>query len=204
MAEQYFAADPSVGHDEQIIQYRIGETSLRLTTDRGVFSRQRVDYGSGVLLEQMATLTFPAAGILDVGCGYGPLGLFAASWWPKQTVDLVDVNHRSLALAQKNVELNGIQNVNIYESDAYEQIPASRQFGLIVTNPPIRAGKQVVTRILHDSHHFLVAGGSLLVVIQKKQGEPSARRELLATFGQCEILARDKGYYILQAVKSAE
>ncbi len=204
MAEQYFAADPSVGHDERVIQYRVGETSLRLTTDRGVFSRQRVDYGSGVLLEQMATLTFPAAGILDVGCGYGPLGLFVASWWPEQTVDLVDVNHRSLALAQKNAELNGIHNVNIYESDGYEQIPVDRKFGLIVTNPPIRAGKQVVTRILHDSHQFLVAGGSLLVVIQKKQGEPSARRELLAIFGHCEILARDKGYYVLRAVKSAE
>ncbi|WEV36537.1 class I SAM-dependent methyltransferase [Lactobacillus sp. ESL0677] len=200
--QMYFAANPTAKHDEHVVDYHIGGVDLKFNTDAGVFSKMRVDYGSGVLIKAMADVTFPASNILDVGAGYGPLGLFAAKFWPKQMVDLVDVNERGLELARKNAELNHISNVTIYKSDIYQNVPEEKKFGLIVTNPPIRAGKKVVSGILAGAKDHLVANGVLLVVIQKKQGEPSARKLLNATFGNCTVVTRDKGYYILQAVNS--
>ena len=200
--QMYYAANPTAKHDEHIIDYQINNIDLKFTTDAGVFSKMRVDYGSGVLIKQMAEVDFPSSNILDVGAGYGPIGLFAAKFWPEQTVDLVDVNERGLNLAAQNAELNGITNVNIYKSDVYDEVPSERKFGLIVANPPIRAGKKVVSSILAGAKDHLVEDGILLVVIQKKQGEPSARKLLKETFGNCTILIRDKGYYVLQAVNS--
>lgn len=200
--QMYYAANPTAKHDEHIIDYHINNIDLKFTTDAGVFSKMRVDYGSGVLIKQMAEVDFPNSNILDVGAGYGPIGLFAAKFWPEQTVDLVDVNERGLNLAAQNAEVNGITNVNIYKSDVYDEVPIERKFGLIVTNPPIRAGKKVVSSILAGAKDHLVEDGVLLVVIQKKQGEPSARKLLKETFGNCTILIRDKGYYVLQAVHS--
>ncbi|MBI0022999.1 MULTISPECIES: class I SAM-dependent methyltransferase [Lactobacillus] len=200
--QMYYAANPTAKHDEHIIDYQINNIDLKFTTDAGVFSKMRVDYGSGVLIKQMAEVDFPSSNILDVGAGYGPIGLFAAKFWPEQTVDLVDVNERGLNLVAQNAEVNGITNVNIYKSDVYDEVPSERKFGLIVTNPPIRAGKKVVSSILAGAKDHLVEDGVLLVVIQKKQGEPSARKLLKETFGNCTILIRDKGYYVLQAVNS--
>lgn len=200
--QMYYAANPTAKHDGHIIDYQINNIDLKFTTDAGVFSKMRVDYGSGVLIKQMAEVDFPSSNILDVGAGYGPIGLFAAKFWPEQTVDLVDVNERGLNLAAQNAEVNGITNVNIYKSDVYDEVPSERKFGLIVTNPPIRAGKKVVSSILAGAKDHLVEDGVLLVVIQKKQGEPSARKLLKETFGNCTILIRDKGYYVLQAVNS--
>lgn len=200
--QMYYAANPTAKHDEHIIDYQINNIDLKFTTDAGVFSKMRVDYGSGVLIKQMAEVDFPSSNILDVGAGYGPIGLFAAKFWPEQTVDLVDVNERGLNLSAQNAEVNGITNVNIYKSDVYDEVPSERKFGLIVTNPPIRAGKKVVSSILAGAKDHLVEDGVLLVVIQKKQGEPSARKLLKETFGNCTILIRDKGYYVLQAVNS--
>lgn len=200
--QMYYAANPTAKHDEHIIDYQINNIDLKFTTDAGVFSKMRVDYGSGVLIKQMAEVDFPSSNILDVGAGYGPIGLFAAKFWPEQTVDLVDVNERGLNLVAQNAEVNGITNVNIYKSDVYDEVPSERKFGLIVTNPPIRAGKKVVSSILAGAKDHLVEDGVLLVVIQKKQGEPSARKLLKETFGNCTILIRDKGYYVLQVVNS--
>lgn len=200
--QMYYAENPTSQHDEHVVDYRINDIDLKFTTDAGVFSKMRVDYGSGVLIKKMADVNFPSNNILDVGTGYGPLGLFAAKFWPTQTVEMVDVNQRGLDLAKKNAELNHIDNVTIFVSDVYSNIAPEKKYGLIVTNPPIRAGKTVVSNILSGAKSHLVSDGVLLVVIQKKQGEPSARKLLTRTFGNCTILKRDKGYYVLQAVNN--
>lgn len=199
--QMYFATDPTAKHDERIIDYHVDNINLKFTTDAGVFSKLRIDYGSGVLIKTMKEQSFPNMGILDVGTGYGPIGLFAAKFWPKQEVEMVDVNERALNLAKRNAALNHITNINIHSSDIYEQIDLAKNYGLILTNPPIRAGKKVVDEILTGAKEHLVEGGILLVVIQKKQGAPSARKLMEKTYGNCEILARDKGYYILKSVK---
>jgi len=200
--QMYYAENPTSQHDEHVVDYRVNDIDLKFTTDAGVFSKMRVDYGSGVLIKKMTDVNFPSNNILDVGTGYGPLGLFAAKFWPTQTVEMVDVNQRGLDLAKKNAELNHIDNVAIFVSDVYSNIAPEKKYGLIVTNPPIRAGKTVVSNILSGAKSHLVGGGVLLVVIQKKQGEPSARKLLTKTFGNCTILKRDKGYYVLQAVNN--
>lgn len=199
--QMYYAANPTSAHDEHIVDYHVNGVDLKFTTDAGVFAKMRIDYGTGVLLKNMAQISFPKNNILDVGTGYGPLGLFAAKFWPEQTVEMVDVNERGLALAKQNAETNNIKNIEIYQSDVYDQVDSYKKFGLIVTNPPIRAGKSVVSGILAGAKDYLVPNGVLLVVIQKKQGEPSARKLLKNTYGNCTILDRDKGYYILQAVQ---
>lgn len=199
--QMYFAANPDALHDKHIVDYHVDGVDLKFNTDAGVFSKMRIDYGSGVLIKTMREVAFPKKGILDVGTGYGPLGLFAAKFWPEQTVDMVDINERGLVLAKENAALNKIKNISIYSSNIYENVDQNEKFGLIITNPPIRAGKKVVSTILSEAYEHLVDQGVLLVVIQKKQGEPSARKLLRTTFGNCDILARDKGYYILKAVK---
>lgn len=200
--QMYFATDPNAKHDEHVVDYHVDNVDLKFTTDAGVFSKIRVDYGSGVLIKTMKKVDFPRNNILDVGTGYGPIGLFAAKFWPDQKVDMVDVNERGLKLAKQNAKVNHIKNVNIYSSDCYAQVDNDKKFGLILTNPPIRAGKKVVNEILMGANEHLVSGGVLLVVIQKKQGEPSARKNMTDTYGNCEILTRDKGYYILKSIKN--
>ena len=199
MAEQYFTENPTVDHDEHHVNYHLNGINLNLTTDAGVFSKNRVDYGSGVLIEQMLEQDLPDGNILDVGCGYGPIGLFAAKKWPDRQVDMVDVNERAMDLARRNAAANGAGNVNIFASDRYQEV--SGQYAMIVTNPPIRAGKAIWSSILVEAKDHLTDGGILLVVIQKKQGAPSAKKLLAASLGNCEILTRDKGYYILKSVK---
>lgn len=199
--QMYFATDPNAKHDERLVDYHVDGIDLKFTTDAGVFSKLRIDYGSGVLIKTMKDVTFPTDGILDVGTGYGPIGLFAAKFWPEQEVDMVDVNERALSLAKRNAEFNHIDNVNIYSSDVYDQVPVDKKYGLILTNPPIRAGKKVVDAILTGALDHLVSGGNILAVIQKKQGAPSARKLMEKTYGNCEILTRDKGYYILRSIK---
>lgn len=200
--QMYFAENPTSQHDEHIIDYQVNGIDLKFTTDAGVFSKLRVDYGSGVLIKKMLDVDFPQNNILDVGTGYGPIGLFAAKFWPKQTVEMIDVNERGLDLAKQNAEINHVNNVAIFSSDVYSHISSAKKYGLILTNPPIRAGKKVVSNILSGAKNYLVTDGVLLVVIQKKQGEPSARKLLTKTFGNCTILKRDKGYYVLQAVNN--
>lgn len=199
--QMYFAVDPTAKHDEHLVDYHVDNINLKFTTDAGVFSKMRVDYGSGVLIKAMQQISFPQDNILDVGTGYGPIGLFAAKFWPEQTVDMVDINERGLKLAKQNAQTNHIENVNIYSSDCYAQV--DKQYGLILTNPPIRAGKKVVSEILAGANEHLVKDGVLLVVIQKKQGEPSARKLMTSTYGNCEIVTRDKGYYILKSIKNS-
>lgn len=199
MAEQYFTENPTVDHDEHQVNYHLNGINLNLTTDAGVFSKNRVDYGSGVLIEQMLDQDLPGGNILDVGCGYGPIGLFAAKKWPDRQVDMVDVNERAMDLARRNAAANGAGNVNIFASDRYQAVTG--QYAMIVTNPPIRAGKAIWSSILTEAKDHLTDGGILLVVIQKKQGAPSAKKLMAASLGNCEILTRDKGYYILKSVK---
>lgn len=199
MAEQYFTENPTVDHDEHHVNYHLNGINLNLTTDAGVFSKNRVDYGSGVLIEQMLEQDLPGGNILDVGCGYGPIGLFAAKKWPDRQVDMVDVNERAMDLARRNAAANGAGNVNIFASDRYQEV--SGQYAMIVTNPPIRAGKAIWSSILAKAKDHLTDSGILLVVIQKKQGAPSAKKLMAASLGNCEILTRDKGYYILKSVK---
>ena len=194
----YYEDNRDLAHDEQQLTAELLGMSMTFVTDSGVFSKSAIDYGSRVLLKNFAP--DKAKTLLDVGCGYGALGLTLAKKYGL-AVSMVDVNTRALDLAKRNAELNAVSAYEIFQSDMYAQVTGN--FNAIVSNPPIRAGKAVVHGILSGAFDHLNPGGSLTVVIQKKQGAPSAQKKLEEVFGNCQIVAKDKGYFILKAVKNA-
>ncbi|MFC6261593.1 class I SAM-dependent methyltransferase [Levilactobacillus fujinensis] len=197
MTNHYYTQNPDVLHEEQHWPFTLLGNELLFTTDNGVFSKNRVDYGSRVLLEAFNADKTPAGPWLDLGTGYGPIGLALAKQWPERQVTMVDVNELALALARQNAVANQIENVEIKSSDIYANV--TQRYAAIITNPPVRAGKQVVTTMLEEAALHLLPGGTLTVVLQKKQGAPSAKKHMTETFGNCQILKKDKGYYILES-----
>lgn len=199
MTNHYYSRNPETESKPMYWNYELLGHTFQFKTDQGVFSKREVDYGSRVLLGmfQMSDVEGP---ILDVGCGYGPIGLALAKTFPDRTVHMVDVNNRALELAKENAVLNKIDNIEIYNSDRFDNVQFN-QYAAIVTNPPIRAGKQVVHDILESSFEYLAENGELWVVIQKKQGAPSAKTKLEKLFNEVEVVGKDKGYYIIRAKK---
>lgn len=195
MTKMYYAENPDSTHDIHELTVTLLGQRFNFLTDSGVFAKKMIDYGSQVLLN---ALDFEKGKtLLDVGCGYGPLGIALAKVQGVQAT-MVDINNRAIDLAQKNAEKNGV-TANIFQSNSYEKVTGS--FDYIISNPPIRAGKQVVHTIIADSINYLNDGGSLTIVIQKKQGAPSAKAKMEEIFGNVTILKRDKGYYVLQSKK---
>ena len=191
----YFAENPDAKHDIHELNVELLGQRLTFLTDAGVFSKKMIDYGSRVLL---SVLDFEAGErVLDVGCGYGPLGLTLTKAYGVAAT-MVDINQRALDLAQKNAERNQI-SAHIFQSNVYEKV--SGIFDHVISNPPIRAGKQVLHEVISGSYEHLTEGGDLTLVIQKKQGAPSAKSKMEDVFGNCEIVKKDKGYYILRSEK---
>lgn len=198
----YYDENPEVESDESLFTYSYDNHDLELVTDAGVFSKGKIDFGSDLLVKTFLK-TYPPGptkNIIDVGCGYGPIGLMIAKVSPHHEVTMVDVNQRALNLSRKNKKRNRIDNVEIKESDGLSQVE-DNTYDFVLTNPPIRAGKEVVHRILEDAYVKLKLDGELFVVIQKKQGMPSAKKKMQDTFDNVEVLEKSKGYYILRSVK---
>lgn len=200
MTNYYYSKTPDVHHQEYTWAFKLRGQTLNFVTDNGVFSKHTVDFGTRTLLETFSFADLPAGAILDVGAGYGPIGLTLAKVQPQRQVDLTDVNELALNLARKNAARNQITNVRIFSSDQYAAV--TKKYAAIVTNPPIRAGKKVVFGILAGAQAHLLPQGTLTVVIQKKQGAPSAKREMQRVFGNVQVLAKNKGYFILQSVQA--
>ncbi|WP_086349620.1 class I SAM-dependent methyltransferase [Candidatus Enterococcus clewellii] len=201
MTNHYYTENPNTAHDIEEWSFELVGKNFRFVTDSGVFSRNGVDYGSRVLIDAFDWQDLPEGRILDVGCGYGPIGLSLAHV-SGRTVEMIDVNQRAVALAVENAAKNQIKTVDIHASNIYETLN-KQQYAAIVSNPPIRAGKKVVHKILTEAEPLLAVGGTLTVVIQKKQGAPSAQKRMEEVFGNVEIVTKDKGYYILRSVKEA-
>lgn len=206
LTNYYYSENPDVVHQERQWNFNLLDNELRFITDNGVFSKRTVDFGSRTLLsalEKNQLLGRLSGTLLDVGCGYGPLGLAIAKKYPQLKVDMIDVNQLALDLAKRNAELNDINNVNIFASNIYEHVSCV-DYDAIVSNPPIRAGKQVVHAILEGAVNHLKNEGTLTVVIQKKQGANSAKKKMEEVFGNCQLIARNKGYQILQSYKESK
>ena len=198
----YFQNDPNLASNLQKISFDIDGLHMSLWTDNGVFSKSRVDEGSFAFLKVLLPLGLSGK-ILDLGCGYGTIGLTIAMASPQASITLADINTRALALCEKNaLELGLSQRVTILLSDIYKNIEG--QYDSIVVNPPIRAGKRVTYAMYEGAKQRLIDGGSLFIVIRKAQGAPSASKYIEELFGNITLLKRDKGYYIYQAKKVNE
>ena len=194
--KHYFTDNTDLKSEQSQFIFRFHKYDLLFTSDNGVFSKNMIDYGSRVLLDNIEITNEKT--LLDVGCGYRTFGICLNKVYSHLNVDMVDVNDRALGLAKLNAKNNNI-HANIYKSFIYENVQGS--YDVIVTNPPVRAGKEVVTTILQESIEHLNENGSLWVILQKKQGAPSAKKKMEEVFGNCEIVKRDKGYYLLHSVK---
>ncbi|QUW20386.1 class I SAM-dependent methyltransferase [Sporosarcina sp. Marseille-Q4063] len=199
MSEHYYSKDPTVKSQPKELFVTLRQRSFRFVTDAGVFSKGDVDFGSRLLAESFV-MPEVEGDVLDVGCGYGPIGLSIAASFPERKIHMVDVNERALSLSAKNAENNSISNIEIYPSDALDDV-ATTGFSAILTNPPIRAGKKTVFSFYDGAFSKLKTGGELWVVIQKKQGAPSTIQHLEKLFGNAEIIVKKKGYHIIRAIK---
>ncbi|KKC48789.1 MULTISPECIES: class I SAM-dependent methyltransferase [Paenibacillus] len=201
MSDHYYSRTPGTQQNRQKHETELRGFRFQFMTDNGVFSKSGIDYGSRFLIEEMEI--GEADRVLDVGCGYGPIGLTAARLAPQGQVVMLDINERAVELAGENAKLNGIANVRIQQSDLFEKA-GGEPFDVILTNPPIRAGKATVHRIFEEGYSLLKPGGSMWVVIQKKQGAPSAEAKLQQLFGRVKEVGKDKGFRIFKAIRSLD
>jgi 16S rRNA (guanine1207-N2)-methyltransferase len=195
LEDHYYSQTPQSESKPQWVSFNLDGDTLKLKTDRGVFSKEGVDFGSRLLIDsfEFPNITGP---ILDMGCGYGVIGISIAKRNPNHQLIMVDINERAVSLASENARSNGIE-AQVFQSSLYEKVQG--KFAVIVSNPPIRAGKQVVHTILSKAKEHLLNDGELWIVIQKKQGAPSALKKLEELYGEVDIVNKDKGYYIIRA-----
>lgn len=195
LSQQYFAPRPPSQTAPEQVRWELPDLHLNLWTDRGVFSRGKVDRGTELLTR---TMVLPQAGdILDLGAGYGPLGLVAALRSPRAHVTLVELNERAADLARRNLVLNGVSNAEILIGDA-PSVLGDRTFDAIVTNPPLRTGKTEVMRLLADAVSRMRPGGSLWLVVQTKQGAKTLARDLGQLLPQVETVTIKGGFRVLK------
>ena len=188
----YSTNNEKLKSEEKNIKVKIKDADLVFTVDNGVFSKKGLDFGTRTLLENIPKLH---GQVLDFGCGYGPIGIYI-----KKTndvlVDMIDINKRSVNLALKNALLNEVE-VNVFESDIYSNV--DKKYDFIITNPPIRIGKQKLYEILFNATDFLKEKGELWLVINKDQGAKSLVKDLSKTY-TVEVVTKNKGFYIIKAV----
>lgn len=193
----YFENDNNLKEDKKIINVDMFGKGFRFSTNSGVFSKDKVDYGTKLLLNNI--VIYKKSGkLLDLGCGYGVLGVILGENYKNLDIDMVDVNERAVALANYNLKLNGVNGVNCYVSNIYEGV--NSKYDYIVTNPPIRAGKDVLLQFLVGSYDYLVSDGQLWFVMRKDHGVKTMILRLQELF-DVQIVCRDKGFYIVKCVK---
>lgn len=229
---QYFNPDPELTHRSRSFELEFQGESFRFCTDSGIFSRSRLDFGTELMLTAaLGDPDFPRRGkVLDLACGWGPVGCVLLRFFPELSLAMSDVNARALAAARENLKINAAaarpkstatdrgkeKSVAAGEEEA-KYTPAKVQlrladgtagwdeiFDAILLNPPIRAGKTVVYRLFAEAAAALVPGGRFYTVIRRQQGADSARRELERLFGESAVsdLARRAGYHVFLCRKA--
>ena len=193
----YYTNDSNLESKERIIEYTFLGKRVKLISDNGVFSKNRVDFGTNVLLNSLEDLS-NINSVLDVGCGIGIIGICIKVKYDNLNVTMIDVNNRALDLAKKNILLNNLTEINALESNLYENI--QDKFDMIISNPPIRAGKEIVHGVVNEGIKHLNNGGFMYIVIQKKQGAESMMKKMEEVFGNIEVVNKESGYMILKSI----
>jgi len=195
--EHYFSEKPTSKSKRGLIRCTIKGIELEFVTDSGVFSHTKIDNGTRLLIESM---DIPESGsFLDLGCGYGPIGIVAAKIKSKLKVTMTDINSRAIALATENVKRNHAGEVEVIQTALYELIER-RLFDTVVSNPPISAGmREVVEPLVSGAVDHLKPGGLIQLVVQSNKGGKTLESYLESYFDNCEVLARGSGYRVLVA-----
>lgn len=196
MTEHYYTQNPGAAHDERQVIFNVLGLEFRCVTDAGVFSRDGLDMGTRILLDALPPLK---GRVLDLGCGWGPVGVALGKRYPELDLLMTDVNARAVELAARNLRANGVTNARTAQGENYAA--CSGTFDAIALNPPIRAGKAVVYGLFAGAAEHLSEGGALYVVIRKQQGAESAERYLRTIYRDVARIAREKGYWVLRCAQ---
>ncbi len=192
--EHYFASAPKSEEKFGLVRTILCGKSFEFLTASSVFSKRKIDSGTRLLIETMIP---PQTGcILDIGCGYGAVGITAAKLNPKLHVIMTDVNTRAVRLAKKNVGLNRVTNAEVRYGFFYEPIE-DLKFNSILSNPPVSAGMETVKSIIVGAHSVMAASGCFQMVIRSKIGAKMLPALFTETFGNCEVVARESGFRVL-------
>jgi 16S rRNA G1207 methylase RsmC len=196
--DHYFSEKPKSKPRYGLIKAFLRGKAFKFLTASGVFSKKRVDLGTKLLIESMV---LPESGlVLDVGCGYGAIGIAAASLNPKLHVVMVDINERAVKLARRNIELNKVHNAEVRRGNLYEPVK-DMKFNCILSNPPVSAGLATVKAIITEAPKHMAEKATLQMVLRSKIGGKRIQQTFQETFGNCTILARESGYRVLMAEK---
>jgi 16S rRNA (guanine1207-N2)-methyltransferase len=192
----YFENNPPETIKEYTVTYTLQGRSFSLIASSGIFAKQGLDVGSRLLINVLLQDTLSGT-CLDLGCGYGPVGLTVASLNPNLTLTLADVNERAVIDARHNAQRLGLTNLQIFTSDGFQEL--TQNFDVIAFNPPIRAGKKTIYRLYQEAKQHLNPNGSFYIVIRKDKGAESHETYLLTLFSKVLRRDRDKGYLVLIA-----
>jgi 16S rRNA (guanine1207-N2)-methyltransferase len=193
MMEHYFSKKPKSRPEKNIISYE----GLQFHTSSSVFSKKAVDKGTALLIKEPKIK--PNSKILDIGCGYGIVGISISKLYPETEVTMSDINERAIALTKKNLKLNNAK-ATVIKSNLFENI--KENFDIILSNPPQHAGKDTCIKIIKDSFAHLNKGGSLQLVVRHQKGGKSLSKKMEETFGNVESIARKSGYHIYYSKKN--
>jgi 16S rRNA (guanine1207-N2)-methyltransferase len=193
----YYSENQDVPHSRKEVSFRFLDICITLITDSGVFSKDHLDPGSELLLQHISQ-QFNKQTFCDAGCGYGAIGITVKKLFPNSSVTMFDINQRAVETAIENCKSNNVQ-CEVIHSDGFDKI--SDSFDMIAINPPIRAGKTVIYRMFEEIEKHTSKEGILLVVIRKQHGAQSAMTKLIEIFGNCEMIDRSMGYWILKSIK---
>lgn len=193
--KHYFTNNNDIKSELRDIKYSLGEYNFVFKSDNGVFSKNEVDYGSEFLVKTfLACNKKDINSLLDVGCGYGYIGVTLGKILDTK-VTMIDVNKRAVHLAKMNIDINKIDG-ETFVSNIYENI--TDKYDLIISNPPIRAGKEVVLGILEGAFERLNKDGELWFVIRKNQGAESTKKRI-SEIGNCTVVDKSKGFWVVCA-----
>ena len=164
-----------------------------------MFSKDGLDEGTRVLLNTVVKLYELNGDVLDLGCGIGSIGVILKNEFPNTKIDMVDINNTAMTLARQNCALNNAGDNTVFESSLYDNI--DKKYDFIVTNPPIKVGKEILFGVVTGAINHLKDNGEIILVIRKNHGQESMKKHMEKVFGNAEILKRDKGYYIMKSTK---
>lgn len=187
----YFINDSNLKSNIQEFEIKFFDNQFKFKTDNGVFSKGELDFGTSLLIETVLKEELKGIG-LDLGCGYGPIGIILSKL-KKVDMDMIDVNHRAIHLTKENIRLNKV-NSNAFVSDGYLNV--NRKYDFIVSNPPIRVGKEKLYNLIREAKNYLSEDGIIYLVIRKEQGAKSFIKDF-SLYYEISVLDKSKGFYII-------
>ncbi len=190
----HYFTNEDVKSELRKINVNIRDKRFVFNVDNGVFSKRGLDFGSRTMIDALLDESLSGKG-LDVGCGYGPIGIVLSSFFNLE-IDMIDINKRAVHLCEMNIKENSIKG-KAFVSDIYESI--NEKYDFIVTNPPIRAGKEIVYKMLFGAKEYLLPGGVLYFVVNKNQGAKSIARDM-EKVANVSILNKNKGFFIIKCI----